>query len=121
MLVDTNVLFDGIVVDGASLSILTLFELANGVTTATDARQRAARQRRCDVALAVFDPFPVSRRVLEAYPAIDAAVVAVGRKPRPRRVDLIIAATARAHGLPFVTSNVDDYRGLEDLVDVRRP
>lgn len=121
VLVDTNVLIDGLVVDGASISILTLFELAGGVNTAAGPRQRAERQRRYDVAAAGFDPFPLSRRVLEAYPAIDAAVVAIGRKPRPRRVDLMIAATARAHELPLVTSNLDDYRGLEDLLDVRLP
>jgi len=121
VLIDSNVLIDGIVVDGASISILTMFELAGGINSAADPVVRAARQRRYDVAEAVFDPFPVSRRVLAAYHDIDAAVVAVGRKPRPRRVDLMIAATARAHDLALITSDIDDYRGLHALLDVRSP
>ena len=121
VLIDSNVLIDGIVVEGASISILTMFELAGGINSVADPEVRAARQRRYDVAAAVFDPFPVSRRVLDAYHDIDAAVVAIGRKPRPRRLDLMIAATARAHDLPLITSNLDDYRGLTELLDVKSP
>ena len=61
------------------------------------------------------------RRVLDAYRDIDEAVVAIGRRPGPRRLDLVIAATARAHELPLVTSNPDDHRGLRALLDVRHP
>lgn len=121
VLIDTNALIDGIVVEGAAISILTMFELAGGINSVGDPALRAARQRRYDAAATVFDPFPVSGRVLQAYPDIDAAVVAIGRKPRPRRLDLMIAATARAHELPLVTSNLDDYRGLETLLEVRSP
>ncbi|WP_432537797.1 PIN domain-containing protein [Kineococcus arenarius] len=121
VLIDSNVLIDGIIVEGASISILTMFELAGGINGTADPVVRAARQRRYDAAAAVFDPFPVSRRVLDAYHDIDAAVVAIGRKPRPRRLDLMIAATARAHDLPLITSNLDDYRGLAALLEVRNP
>ena len=121
VLIDSNVLMDGLVVEGASISILTMFELAGGINGVADPVQRAARQRRYDAAAAVFDPFPLTQRVLDHYHAIDAAVVAVGRKPRPRRLDLMIAATARAHDLPLITSNLDDYRGLEGLLEVRSP
>lgn len=121
VLIDTNVLIDGIVVEGAAISILTMFELASGINSIAVPALRATRQRRYDAASRVFDPFPVSGRVLEAYHGIDAAVVAIGRKPRPRRLDLMIAATARAHELPLVTSNLDDYRGLDALLEVRSP
>ncbi len=121
VLIDTSVLIDGIVLEGAAISILTMFELAGGINSVGDLALRAARQRRYDGAARAFDPFPVSGGVLEAYPDIDAAVVAIGRKPRPRRLDLMIAATARAHELPLVTSNLDDYRGLEALLEVRGP
>ncbi|MBM9468877.1 PIN domain-containing protein [Nakamurella leprariae] len=65
VLIDSNVLVNGLVVEGASISILTLFELASGINGAVDPVERAARQRRFDASVAVFDPFPVSRRVLE--------------------------------------------------------
>ena len=121
VLIDTNVLVDGIVVEDAAISILTMFELAGGIHSVSSPAERADRQRRYDLAASAFDPIPVTQRVLEAYHAIDAAVVAIGRKPRPRRIDLMIAATARAHDLALVTSNTDDYRGLAGLVDVREP
>ncbi|MCI2239112.1 hypothetical protein MO973_30385 [Paenibacillus sp. TRM 82003] len=121
VLIDSNVLIDGIVVEGASISILTMFELAGGINSSADPAVRSTRQRRYDLAAAVFDPFPVSQRVLDAYHDIDAAVVTIGRKPRPRRLDLMIAATARAHDLSLVTSNLGDYRGLDGLVEVTGP
>ncbi|GAA4962632.1 VapC toxin family PIN domain ribonuclease [Kineococcus glutinatus] len=100
VLIDTDALIDGLVVDGASISILTMFELAGGIDSVTDPVERAARQRRYDDA---------------------AAVVAIGRRSRPRHLDLMIAATARAHDLTPITSDLDDYRGLETLLEVTRP
>lgn len=121
VLIDTNVLIDGISVDGASISVLAMFELAGGINSVTDPVLRVARRHRFDTIAAVFDPFPVTQRVLDAYHDIDAAVVAIGRKPRPRRIDLMIAATARAHDLTLVTVNIDAYRGLKGLVRVHKP
>jgi toxin FitB len=121
VLIDTNILIDNILVEDAAISILTMFELAGGIDSVTDPAVRAARRSRFDHFAAAFDPFPVTQRVLDAYHDIDAAVVAVGRKPRPRRIDLMIAATARAHDLTLVTINIDDYRGLSGLVRVREP
>lgn len=47
------------------------------------------------------------------------AVVASGRKARCRRaLDLLIAATAAANGLPLYTRNVDDFGGLQEVVEV---
>lgn len=46
------------------------------------------------------------------------AVIAVGRKPRRRIADLMIAATALAEGLPLFTTNPDDFAGLDTLVRI---
>jgi predicted nucleic acid-binding protein len=51
-------------------------------------------------------------------------VVAIGRKPRRRLADLMIASTAIAEGLPLYTINPAGYAGLEKLlvvVPVSRP
>jgi predicted nucleic acid-binding protein len=47
-----------------------------------------------------------------------AQVAAIGRKPRTRSMDLLIAATAHAHGAALYTRNAKDFHGLESLVDV---
>jgi predicted nucleic acid-binding protein len=47
--------------------------------------------------------------------------VAAGRQPRARARDLLIAATAHAHGAGLLTYNLADFAGLDDLVDVRVP
>lgn len=43
---------------------------------------------------------------------------AIGRQPRRRTMDLLIAATAHAHSARLYTRNPDDFRGLDDLIDV---
>ncbi|MGW4771412.1 cytotoxic translational repressor of toxin-antitoxin stability system, toxin of TAS system [Nocardia sp. NPDC004278] len=49
---------------------------------------------------------------------MSAAVVAVGRKPRRRLADLMIASTAIANELPLFTINPNDFVGLERLLTV---
>lgn len=63
-------------------------------------------------------PFDASSA--RAFGRIYAAMAAKGRKARGRRaIDLLIAATALAEGLPLYTRNPEDFRGLADLLDVR--
>lgn len=47
-----------------------------------------------------------------------AVVVEAGRQPRRRAMDLLIAATAHAHGARLYTRNAADFAGLEAWVDV---
>ncbi|WP_157556765.1 hypothetical protein [Nocardia acidivorans] len=49
-----------------------------------------------------------------------SSVLAAGRNPKPRRVDLIIAAIASVHGLPLYTVNPDDFRGLDAPVTLMK-
>jgi predicted nucleic acid-binding protein len=61
----------------------------------------------------------VDADVARAYGRVYAAVARSGRKVRgARSLDLLIAATALAADLPLYTRNPDDFRGIDDLVEV---
>ncbi len=103
-----------------AVSALTMAELAAGPHATSDPDERARRQERLQRAEATFSPFPFDANAARAYGRLYAAVAAKGRKARGRRaIDLLIAATAIAEGLPLYTRNPDDFRGLTELLDVR--
>ena len=125
-LLDTSVVIDLGSLDPATLpaevtvSALTMAELAAGPHATTDPDERARRQERLQRAEATFVPLPFDENAARAYGRICAAIMAKGRKARGRRaIDLLIAATAMAEGLPLYTRNPEDFRGLDDLVEVR--
>jgi len=102
-----------------AISSLTLAELAAGPHATTDPAERARRQDRLQRTEAAFDPLPFDLASARAYGLVLATVVEEGRTPRARRaVDLMVAATALAAGLPLYTRDPDDLRGLEGLVEV---
>lgn len=101
-----------------AISAATLAELHFGVLLATDPATRAERLRRLALLEHLFDPLPVDDRVARSYGQLAAAVVGVGRQPRGRVMDLLIAATAHAHSARLYTANPKDLRGLEDLVEI---
>lgn len=123
--VDTSVLIDLERVDAASLpgeiavSSITMAELAAGPHATADADERARRQDRLQRAEATFDALPVDAAVARAYGRIYAAVTQAGRQARgARSLDLLIAATALAAGLPLYTRNPDDFRGADSLIEI---
>ncbi len=94
-------------------------ELAAGPHAATDPDERGRRQDRLQRAEAAFDPLPFDSGAARAYGRIFSAVTGAGRKARgSRAVDLLIAATALAAGLPLYTRNGDDFHALGDLVKI---
>ncbi len=124
-LLDTSVLIDLERVNPSSLpveaavSALTMAELAAAPHATADHAERARRQDRLQRAEAVFDPLPFDAESARAYGLVYAAVAGAGRTRRgARAVDLLIAATARAAGLPLYTRNPDDSRALHELIDV---
>jgi predicted nucleic acid-binding protein len=60
----------------------------------------------------------VDEAVTASYGQLAAAVVAAGRQPRSRVMDLLIAATAHAHSARLYTRNAEDLAGLEQLVEI---
>ncbi|MBV9011374.1 MAG: hypothetical protein JO272_04880 [Pseudonocardiales bacterium] len=47
-----------------------------------------------------------------------AAIRRAGRNPRPRRMDVRIAARAAAHAIPLIIRDPDGFTRLERLLDV---
>jgi predicted nucleic acid-binding protein len=123
---DTSVVIDLEGIDPAvlprevAICAITLAELAAGPHAATSTTEGTRRQDRLQRAEAAFDPIPFDIEAARAYGRVYASVLAAWRKPRDARaVDLMIAATALAQGLPLFTRDIDGFRGLEDLIDLR--
>lgn len=120
-LLDTSVVIatDIAALDGElAISAVTLAELHFGVLVAKQRAVRAERLRRLLLLQRSFDALPLDEAVAASYGQIAAAVVDAGRQPRARSMDLLIAATAHAHSAKLYTRNVDDFRGLDELVEV---
>ncbi len=124
-IIDTSVVIDLEVIDAGQLPVelavtaITMAELAAGPHATNDSAEQARRQDRLQRAEAAFDPLPFDGEAARAYGRIYASVVSAGRKARgARAVDLLIAATACAAGLPLYTRNAADLRAVEDLVQV---
>jgi predicted nucleic acid-binding protein len=124
-LIDTSVLINLERLDPAALpselaiSAVTLAELAAGPHATTDTPERARRQDRLQRAESAFEPLVVDADVARAYGRVYAAIVAGGTKARGRRaLDLLIAATGLANGLPVYTCNASDFEDLASLIDV---
>ena len=104
-----------------AISVASLAELHFGVLVADPDDERARRAQRLGVIEATFDPLPIDSIVAREWGRLAAAVHNRGGKPRKRTVDLVIAATANAHGVPLVTSNANDFTVIADLVEIREP
>lgn len=129
VLLDTSVLIDLDVVEMGEhadsvtvVSAISVGELAFGVDLGPDREARSQKLR------SVIERFEILRFGVEEaklYGVLATMVRAAGRNPRPRRLDLQIAATAAAARFPLLTCNPDDFLGLDRLVQVvsveRRP
>jgi predicted nucleic acid-binding protein len=129
-MLDTNILILRPWIDPAELpdemaiSAITLAELSAGPheVRRNDEQdrydERAERARRLEILQRVeneFDPVPFD---VEAARIFGRVTAGTGRKPRRRVVDLMIAATAIAEGLPLYSTNPDDFSGLDSLLPV---
>jgi predicted nucleic acid-binding protein len=132
-LLDTNIVIlrqwidPGELPEQMAISAITLAELSAGPhevrgSDEQDAyEEHAERARRLEILQRVeseFDPVPFDAEAARLFGRVAAAVIAIGRKPRRRVADLMIAATAMAEGLPLFTTNPGDLAGLDDLIQV---
>jgi predicted nucleic acid-binding protein len=123
-LLDTCVVIDLPTIDQALLPVeaavssVVLAELAQGVAMAADPVQVLARAQRLADVEAEFVTIPFDREAARRFGTLVALTIKAKRDPRPRRMDLMIAATAAAQGLPLYTRNADGFKGLEQGVEV---
>jgi toxin FitB len=101
-----------------AISIASIAELKFGVLVAKNDKTRATRLSRLSAIERRFDPLPVDEAIVDSYAQLAARVVAIGRQPRARVMDLLIAATAHAHDATIYTRSAADLAGLEDLVTI---
>jgi predicted nucleic acid-binding protein len=110
-----------------AISAITLAELSAGPHEVRrndeqdEYDEHIERARRLDVlqrAEHEFDPIPFGAEAGRVYGRVSAGVISIGRKPRRRVADLMIAAVAIAENLPLFTTNPDDFRSLDDLLDL---
>jgi len=101
-----------------AISAAALAELHYGVLVTSDPGVRAERLRRLTVFERRFTALPVDEAVAASYGQLAAAMVAAGRQPRARVMDLLIAATAHAHSARLYTRNANDLAGLEQILDI---
>ncbi|MEU9687392.1 type II toxin-antitoxin system VapC family toxin [Amycolatopsis japonica] len=100
------------------LTAITMAELHQGVAMAKDPAVRAARTEKLGAAIVDFAPLPFDGDAAARYGTLVALVLAANRDPKPRRMDLMIAAIASSRELPLYTRNEDDFRGLDSMVEV---
>lgn len=124
ILLDTSVIIDLAEVElgvhesaEAAVSAISVAELAFGLDV-DDPIERRARAERYQVVLTQFDVLGFSVRAAEIYGTMAAVIRRAGRNPRPRRLDLQIAATAAAHSIPLLTRDLGAFTGLERILDV---
>lgn len=95
------------------LTAVTLAELHQGLSMARTSATKAARTEQLSAAIAEFDALPFNDQAAARYGTLVSLILEVNRNPRPRKLDLMIAAIASTHDLPLYTRNGDDFKGLE--------
>jgi predicted nucleic acid-binding protein len=124
VLLDTSIIIDppsrgtASFADVVSVSAVTVGELHYGVGASMDPVEQLHRRQRLRLVLDTYDVLPFDAEVAEFYGLLANVVRQAGRNPWPRRMDLLIAATAVRHGFSLATRNGADLRHLERVLTV---
>lgn len=118
VLIDLRSMPDEVLPATSTVTTVTLAELSAGLHTTSSPAERAARAERLQWVEANFDALPFDSVAARAYGRMVALTIAFGRNPRPRRLDLMIAATASANNLPLYTRNSSDFEALRTALTI---
>lgn len=116
--IDLGLLDPRVLPAAPELTAVTMAELHQGVAMARTEAIRAARTEMLGAAIVDFDPLPFDGEAATRFGTLVALTLSASRDPRPRRLDLMIAAIASARGLPLYTRNPRDFTGLEGMVEI---
>ena len=95
------------------VSAVSYAELHFGVQAARTEAIRLARQHRLTLIQAAYGHgLAFTDDVAHHHGLLCGRLRQLGRSPRGRVLDLMIAATALSHGVPLVTRNASDVAGL---------
>jgi predicted nucleic acid-binding protein len=100
------------------ITAITMAELHQGVAMSRNSAVRAARTEILGAAIVDFDPLPFDADAATRYGTLVALTLAADRDPKPRRMDLLIAAIASSRDLPLYTRNANDFAGLDGMLTV---
>jgi len=121
-ILDTNMLIADVISHEdyeVAVSSLSWAELGYGIRNAVSQVERARRQNHLNRIRNVLGAgVPFDDAAANEYETVCALVLAHGRQVRGRAFDLMIAATAAAHGAVVITRNTDDFEGLEGFITV---
>ncbi len=123
-ILDTSVLIDEPDVPGvsqAAISTITLAELYFGTLTAVHQDERMRRVAQLGFIESNFQAIALDEEIGRALGQLQAAVAERGANPHKRTADLAIAATAIVHEAVLLTRNYQDFKLVDDLIDVREP
>lgn len=104
--------------DISRVSTVTLAELGLGVHATKDPVERALRMERLQRAEVAFRPLPFTVEAARRFSHLAGLVIALGRQPKPHRLDLMIGAVASVHELPLYTRNPKDFAGLDSVLTI---
>ncbi|MDQ2583391.1 type II toxin-antitoxin system VapC family toxin [Saccharothrix yanglingensis] len=116
--IDLDLLDPAVLPQFPRLTAVSVGELHQGVVWARDAATRALRTEKLGAAIVEFEPLPFDGQAAARYGSLVGLTLAANRDPRPRKIDLMIAATASVNDLPLYTRNPKDFLGLESMVEV---
>ncbi|GAB3216872.1 hypothetical protein GCM10027586_10050 [Kineococcus gypseus] len=103
------------------VSTLTETELRFGFQlVAGDPVRSTQRLNQLTRLLSTWSPLPVDGTVQQAYTLVARAALDAGQQPRRRQLDLLIAATALAHGMTLVTDDRRLATAVSSVVPVAR-